>query len=485
MFTAPPRNLQFPLDRAAALDALTPAGEEVCGLPQFPEDSDERITVLFRLSLNEFVALASAVDAGSDVAFGADAVKIWWLWVANVMCASFCEEMAQCLTDQNEALMAALADVLANNPQLIAAIGAAVTENGSGIPGEPLTANQASRDVLPENVKNEEGDCIYDALWGACLFLVQSGNRLITDFFERLESASNTLETSAIVAETVPAAGPYVSAAAQFADQLQENLSEGYAAAYTETYEENLACALFCLARDGCELTPDMLMDSLAERLGYIDGTENYGVLMARVGTGVFVGDGIADAMFYIYFAALRFGQQFLDQLGVRPMTDLMGLGADQLASDNWQTLCGCSYDWVYEIDLTTSADWGDAAIVHGDFVPGVGIVGALEGDGSNLMQLLFSVADWGTSTLTRAKAWGNSTAASSGAFRGFIYIDAGTPIFHDIGSDGSGDYILDDTSPPGTPEDTYIHLSNLNSSYGVNTLTKYRLEGTGTNPFL
>lgn len=378
MFDADKRPLPFPLDRASNLEVVVPDDTDVCGIPEFPEDSDEKITVLFRLSLNDFVALATAIDVGSDIAYGDDGLKIWYLWVASVMCAQFCEEMALCLETENPTVVAALANLIRNNQQIIQSISESITNAGSGIPGQPLSDAQANEDTLPENVRDEEGECVYNALWGACLFLVQSGNRLITDFFEKLESASNTLETSAIVAETIPAAGPYVSAAAQFADQLQETLAEGYAAAYTEEYEEQLACALFCLARGGCELTPDMLVDSIANRLGYVDGTENFGVLMARVGTGVFVGSSIADAMFYIYFSALRFGQQFLDQIGIRPMTELMGLGADQLASDNWETLCDCPEEWIY--DFPDGDGWnmwsfpafaGAVSHVDGDVVVG------------------------------------------------------------------------------------------------------------------
>jgi len=342
MFDAIMRHLPYPLDRASNLEVQVPEDTEVCGVPTFPEDSDEKITVLFRLSLNDFVALATAIDVGSDIAYGDDGLKVWYLWVASVMCAQFCEEMAQCLTTENPAVVAALAQIIQSNQEIITAISNAITNGGGGIPGQPLSESQAASDTLPANVRDDEGECVLNNLWGACLFLVQSGNRAITDFFEQIEVASNTLETSAIVSQAIPAAGPYVSAAADFADQLQENLSEGYAGAYTEAYEDELACALFCLARENCQLTPDMLITVMTDRLGYVSGAENFGVVMARVGTGVFVGSAIADSAFYIYFTALRFGQQFGDIVGFRPLTDLMSLGADQLSSDNWTVLCEC-----------------------------------------------------------------------------------------------------------------------------------------------
>jgi hypothetical protein len=359
MFDADPRPLPFPLGEPASVESPSYGGDFLCQVPDFPEDSDEKITVLFRLSLNDFVKIATAVDVGSDIAYGEDGITLWELWSLAYMCASFCEEMAVCLTDENSAVVEALSNLIQNNLTIQNAISSAIQQQGGAVPGQPLTPTQAATDTLPANVKDEEGDCIFDALWGACLYLVQSGNRAITDFFEQIEAVSNQIETAAIVSQTIPAAGAYVSAAAEFADQLQENIAEGYAGAYTETYENELACALFCIARSNCELTPDMLMTVMAERLGYVEGTENFGTVMARIGEGIFIGSQIADSAFYIYFTALRFGQQFGSILGFRPLTDLMSLGADFLASDNWETLCDCPEVSEHRFDFETgSLSW-------------------------------------------------------------------------------------------------------------------------------
>jgi len=342
MFTSPPRNLPYPLTRTAQIETENPEGVEPCGVPAFPEDSDEKITVSFRLSLNEFVALASAIDVGSDIAFGRDGGKVWWIWIASVMCASFCEEMALCFEDENESLMIALANAIKNNVLLQQAIGDAIEQLGSTVPGQPLSDLSAGSNTLPENVYDEEGDCIPDNLWGGILYLVQTANRAINDFFEIIESAGNTLETATIVAETIPAAGDYVAAAGAFADQLQENISEGYAAAYTEEYEEGLACEIFCVAKENCSLSIDELIEILNQRLPDPGDFSDFGLVMARIGSGTYSGPEIADVAFYLYFTALRFGQQFGATLGIRPLEDMMSLGADFLSSDNWELLCDC-----------------------------------------------------------------------------------------------------------------------------------------------
>lgn len=476
------RALPFELRSALVVSDEVPEASAGSTLPPFPEDPDERITVLHRWSLNEFVAMASCVDVGSDIAFGDQSVLMWWIWATSIM-ADLCDEVAQCLIDENPAIVDALANLIQNNATIRNAINAANAENGGSTPGMPITENQALQDLLPENVKVDD-ECDLDALWGACLYLVQSANRAITDVFEQLEATSNTIEAMAIAAETIPAAGNYVSAAAQFADQLAENIAEGYAGAYTEEYEQQLACLLFCLAKQNCSLDLETVLDEIGARLDFFETLADFGVLMTQVGAGTWSGDSIADVAFWTYFAALRFGQEFGSTIGIRPLTVLMSLGADQLASDNWSVLCACEFDWEYLLDLTTSADTGIATIPFGTFTPGVGVVGALQGDGTNLAQLQISVADWGDAQLTEVRFRANATSASSGAFRGFIYVTGGSPVFHNNGGADSGDYQMTDGSPEVTPDDTFIHVSNLSGSYGVNTVTQYRLRGTGTNPF-
>lgn len=361
------------------MEVETPEGETACGLPEFPEDSDEKITVLFRLSLNEFVKIASAVDVGSDIAYGADGLKIWWLWVANIMCASFCEEMAECINDPDSAFTQALIEQINANPALAGAIADAMAKTGAAVPGRSLTPGQSATSILPPAVFDEFGECIPDALWGAILYLVQSGNRAITDLNEILESLSNTLETSAIISQTIPAAGQYVSAAAEFADQMRENIAEGYAAAYTEAYETDLACDIFCAAMENCELTPDMLVDIMAARMPDPIDVASFGLIMATVGTIIIPPESIADSAFLVYFSALKFGQQYGEVVGIRPLTDLMGLGADQLASDNWETLCDCAppEGWSHDIDFTGASLPDGWTVEIGTHTPGVGIAHA------------------------------------------------------------------------------------------------------------
>lgn len=280
-----------------------------------------------------------------------------------------CDMVAECFETGNEALIEALANAIRNNPELQIAIVDALASQGGATPGQPLTPGQSGSSLLPENVMNEFGTHSPNNLWGAMLYLVQSGNRIITDFFEVLEVASNTLESMEIVSKAIPAAGDYISAAAGFADQMSEVIAEGYAGAYTEAYEQGLACDLFCLSLEECDLSLDAVINLLNNRLSSPFDLADFGEIMAGIATGSWtVGDEIADVAFLVFFAALRFGQQFGDTLGIRPIPVLMSLGADQLASNNWEVLCEECLPTFDDYDFTIS-DQGFVPIISGTAV--------------------------------------------------------------------------------------------------------------------
>lgn len=325
----------------------------------FP-DNETPVKIVFEASLTDFKEMLSALEKGAILSYPDTWHKVWWNFVRNWECTvSICDEVVACFEDEYAPLMDALSNVLQYNTTVTGAINNLISANGGAQPGTPLTEQAAEQDRLPDNVRNEFGVCDLDSLWGAMIYLVQSGNRAITDFFEVLEVASNTLEASTIVSKAIPAAGDYISAIGEFANFMQETVAEGYAGAYTEDYEDSLACDIFCLARTNCELSLDAVVALINGRLSAPIDIADFGEIMAGIAAGTWIGDEIADVAFLCYFSALRFGQQFGAQIGIRPLTVLMSLGADLLASDNWTVLCDCPDVWNHVFpDANSWDDW-------------------------------------------------------------------------------------------------------------------------------
>jgi len=366
-YTGPARHLPYPLDRAVSFNEEMPDAAAGSTLPAFPEDPDERITVFFRWSLNEFVAMATCVDVGRDPAYSTQAELMWWIWATSIM-ANLCEEVALCFQDQNPTLMDAVAGAIRTNQTIADAVAAAIANAGGATPGTSLTPEQAQSDLTPENI--HDGDtCDLNAAWGASLYLTQRAKRAITDFFEGTETLTNTLERMTKLVGLVPAIGNTVENLAGFADEIYEDLKENFEGAYNEDIEDGIACEIFCKIQADCALSIDDIIDIFAERLSTINPTL-FASVITFIGTGAFVGPLVVDAMFYLYFTALKFGQAFGGFLGVRPLSQLMGLGADQLASDNWMDLCDCTVvTQAASVYLFDRCGDGNAQVV--DFTPG------------------------------------------------------------------------------------------------------------------
>jgi len=447
----------------------------------FPDDKDEPIEIVFSCSHNEFTQMLSSLIIGGQIAYPETFVNIMNMFLRNWECdMDICERVAACLTENNETLINALADALTGNPTLLQALVTATSENGAGTPGQPLSEEQQQRDLLPPGVKPDD-ECDYDALWGACLYLVQSGNRAITDFFENLEAASNTLEAATIIAGAIPAAGQYAQAAGNFADQMQENIAEGYAAAYTETYEEELACALFCLARSNdCELPLDGMVAILSDRLSVPGTVVDFGLLMTFVSSGTWIGGDIANIAYLVYFNALKYGQQFGDIIGVRPLSDLMGLGADQLASDNWITLCDCPDTWSKEWDFAIDPyEWN---IVSGEGVweSGVGFRSDPGGTDPYAVYINVGITVPSGSEITAWRIEAYSETADDTADRAIYWMPGS--VRQEMNESQSGEWNLTGVPPFGDPDEVVFGVTNFTIP-GENIIRKIRLSGTGVEP--
>lgn len=335
----------------------TPAnpGSLVCFMIEIPDDIKYRAALLGQIGwLADWRAWRhSDVDYVTEIP--EVNIEIAGLFARALLGSSFgecmdCEGVALCIVESGT-VQQAIADAISQSLLIQQAIIQQVTNYGSGLPGQPLTEPQAQIDTLPTNVKIGEV-CDNDALWGAVLYLTQSANRAIEDFFQQIETLTNPVERGQLAATAVPAVGNYIALVPALVDQIAAELSEGYTAAYTETLEQQIACQMFCIAQLNCSLSIEQIIDIFAADLGELD-ISDFAVVMTLLTTGVLVGNQIVYAGFLLYFAALKFGQQFGDVLGLRPLTDLMGLGADYLASDNWATLCDCPD--VETFDFTVS----------------------------------------------------------------------------------------------------------------------------------
>lgn len=399
----------------------------------FP-DEDTPVKFVFEASLAQITRMLSALEKGAQLSYPDEWHNVWWSFVQNLECeVTICDEVAACI-EENEGTQDALNRFLSTS--------------GSAIPGLPISDEEAQADITPENIHNGD-ECDLDAAWGAALYLTQSGNRAITDFFERTETLTNLLERMTKIVGLIPAVGNTIENLAGFADELYDDLKENYAGAYDEMYEEDVACAIFCLIKQDCTLNIDDVIQVFADRLSTIN-PEFFATVITFVGTGTFTGQLVADAMYYLYFTALKFGQQFGGAIGIRPLTQLMGLGADQLASNNWETLCDCPEEWEHVFDFEFDEQGFTAA--YGHYEEDVGFVSdeieaglfyeALSASNGTTANINYLAAVYDMSGVTGAPQtdriwtdtdsmgnWRDTAVNADGAYRELVWTGADTDV--------------------------------------------------------
>lgn len=79
------RRLPYPLDTTLDMESVVGSDQFVeVDLSSWSEsDPDIKINIILNLSLNEYVALASCIDVGRDIAYGDNSIELWYIWVRS------------------------------------------------------------------------------------------------------------------------------------------------------------------------------------------------------------------------------------------------------------------------------------------------------------------------------------------------------------------------------------------------------------------
>jgi hypothetical protein len=189
--------------------------------------------------------------------------------------------------------------------------------------------------------------CDANEIFGFTLQLVQLFDRLITNFFEIIEVATNAAELVQAALDSVPV----LSTVTDLLNYAQETLAENYAANYDVELEENIACDLLCLmiANDGCTLTWDEIIEYLSLQVSYELADVSIQDLGTFIVEGVWDGDEFVYIMFLLVAAVIAIGA---DWTGVT-LASIQRTIASYFNDPNsdWETLC-TNCVWSYSIDF-------------------------------------------------------------------------------------------------------------------------------------
>lgn len=250
----PSRVLPFPLKEPTAMSHDVVAGSITLQTVDtvFPVDPDEVVQICLNLSLNEYVTLASAIDVGSDIAYGNERNAVWWIWVRALAeaCGMTCADVADCIETDADVLAALLSQLSANGyvPSSETAVAAELPE---------ISAAQQASEMLPNGY-----DCSNPAQdMAIARAIVRELHENFIDLLEQIELSTNAVEAANIASDGVPIFGT-LNNLTELADWYIETIAETYQASYTQNVEDELSCAIFCLLQAGCTITLNNLLET-------------------------------------------------------------------------------------------------------------------------------------------------------------------------------------------------------------------------------
>jgi len=205
-------------------------------------DSDEIVNVTLKLSLNEYIALSSCVDVGDDIAYGENAILLWYIWVRSINSMEFCEQVAECVTNDTIVQTAINTTVInqgAVNPNIINSETTILTDR---IP-DPETTEIATTGSDP---------CDLDAIWAGIRSMVDRIDQNGRDILEDLAVINDKVQQIGELIDLVPILGDTIKDISDLFTEQVPDILNAYNAASSPTFLDNVACALFSMVCNDC-----------------------------------------------------------------------------------------------------------------------------------------------------------------------------------------------------------------------------------------
>lgn len=267
-----------------------------------------------------------------------------------------------------------VADCIETNPATRAAIRSIFNGSPNFPPGEEMTTEQLTADL----VAGSNPSCSLSVLYGQCIQAVEYTNSAVENVLQRIEVDSNIVELTDALSEFPLVGWAKEAIGGQIALDLmqyyQNALIEQYLAQYDEILEDQLACDIYCLCKNDCQITVERIFQAYQTRLeGYItlpELTHINDFLEFMVGIEQ-NSTYVVEFAHWVAWGVAKLGNFFF----AKAFNDILG-EVLQDASDNiGYTDCACN--WCFLQDLITS-DGGwvrQGAATNGDWSMSVGWV--------------------------------------------------------------------------------------------------------------
>lgn len=344
-----PRPLPWPLRNAVANSVITE--DDGVQNPSFliwPEDSNERVPVLFSLSLNEYVILASTIDVGSDIAYGADALKVVDLWLRNTReqvssCALVLDALQNC-EDVQQAIKFIIATAIQNDPAFMNSFSTWLTidPNAQGAI-EEVASHQVIAQVARQQNLFMSGQCGYGYIFNEVSVAIETLHTISQTILTNVSGSAGVSLQVATLTSLIPITGLSLQTFVLMgvAAALAGSVKTSYDGAWSDptTYDE-LRCDLFCEVRDSCQLSLDQIINYYMHRTGLDDnlGPFDQFLLVCESLMGSPTGERAVWMMHLLVLQAIRLSQEVagIDFGGYAVAVTLAG----EIEDNSYLTVC-------------------------------------------------------------------------------------------------------------------------------------------------
>lgn len=353
------RPLPYPLKEPQDYSIVPVEGTVTNLTPDFfPSDSDERIDVVFNLSLNEFVTIASALDIGSDIGWGTERNSVWWTWIRSLIGIGGtvdCETVEDCIEV-----------ALTNSPEFQTAMYNYVNNSGFGNPNKISGTLTKIADKNPSGFNDEEikelPNCNLDLLWGGIRHgIVDRLDETLQDTLQDISTIPTILGRNTAWLDIVPVLGDIAEAVLNSLSSAAPALLALFESYSSEATKDELACELFGLVCAQCRYPTHEEIYNHFKNYGMPE-TPEIGSWVLETMTQLLTNPvGVLSKVAYFTLMTWQLGilyiqGRFAGNNGSKAILDMATLGEDW-ANDNWLQLCdSCQeqFQWV-EYDFTQS----------------------------------------------------------------------------------------------------------------------------------
>jgi hypothetical protein len=275
------------------------------------------------------------------------------------------QECAQVTFDCND-----IGDCIENNPNFLLVLQQLVDNAVADVkPNADHPIDTARRE---DNLLSDSLDCELDSIFGVVTALVDGIHQTCVDFLEIIELITDPGE---IAAELSDNAGIFTIAGTtplDVANWLVDTIRDTYLADFTVAIRDELRCALFCNAKEGCSLSLDDIF-STYQALASVFFQQNGGFeenIATLVGIAGSSNMEIVAGFHLLVIMSLRYGSDFFDLSNFNSLGLIMQLAGNNPDPDH-EILCTTCADQYWEQDTSFGAGLKDWQVQQGIYTGG------------------------------------------------------------------------------------------------------------------